>query len=150
MTTRLTRNLTLKIPLLSAAMDTVTESGTAIAMAPAGRVGGRSTRTCRRNARRSRWLRLRSIQAAWCGSGDHRAVSDHPPRARADAPHNISGIPVRKAASWWASSPAGTCADVTYGQRWKQVMTRKLVTAREGIAQAAAIELFTSTASRSC
>jgi IMP dehydrogenase len=38
-TTRLTRDLTLSIPLLSAAMDTVTEARTAIAMAREGGIG---------------------------------------------------------------------------------------------------------------
>ena len=38
-TTRLTRNITLNVPLLSAAMDTVTEADTAIALAQAGGIG---------------------------------------------------------------------------------------------------------------
>ncbi|MBW8487416.1 IMP dehydrogenase [Actinomadura parmotrematis] len=38
-TTRLTRNVSLRIPLLSAAMDTVTESRTAVAMARQGGIG---------------------------------------------------------------------------------------------------------------
>jgi IMP dehydrogenase len=39
LSTRLTRNLRLNMPLLSAAMDTVTEARTAIAMAQEGGIG---------------------------------------------------------------------------------------------------------------
>ena len=39
LTTRLTRNLTMNIPLLSAAMDTVTEARLAIAIAQEGGIG---------------------------------------------------------------------------------------------------------------
>ena len=52
-TTRLTRNIRLNVPLLSAAMDTVTESRLAIAMAQQA-AWASSTRTCPSRSRRSK------------------------------------------------------------------------------------------------
>lgn len=54
--TRFTRNLSLNIPIVSAAMDTVTEARMAIAMAAAGGWGS-STRTSLRRTRLLRWSR---------------------------------------------------------------------------------------------
>jgi IMP dehydrogenase len=64
-TSRLSRNVTVAMPLLSSAMDTVTEARMAIAMARQGGMGWRSrwraraawaccTATCRSRTRRSR------------------------------------------------------------------------------------------------
>ena len=55
--TRLTADITLAIPLMSAAMDTVTEARLAIAIAREGGLGRRSTATCPSRTRSPRSTR---------------------------------------------------------------------------------------------
>ena len=55
-TARLTRNITLRIPIVSAAMDTVTESAMSIALAREGGIGI-VHKTCRLHARPKRSTR---------------------------------------------------------------------------------------------
>jgi len=54
--TLLTRDISLNIPVVSAAMDTVTESGLAIAIAREG-ASASSTRTSRSSSRWRKWTR---------------------------------------------------------------------------------------------
>ena len=92
--TRLTRTVTLGIPLLSAAMDTVTESALAIAMAEAGGIG-----VIHRNlgiAEQANEVRkVKKFEAGMVVN----PVTIHPNETLADAlrlmtEHRISGIPV--------------------------------------------------------
>lgn len=54
LSTQIAKNLKLKVPFISAGMDTVTESSMAIAMALQGGWGS-STRTCRFRPRLVKW-----------------------------------------------------------------------------------------------
>ncbi len=92
--TRLTREIRLGIPLLSAAMDTVTESALAIAMAEAGGIG-----VIHRNlgiAEQANEVRkVKKFEAGMVVN----PVTIHPEETLADAlrlmaEHRISGIPV--------------------------------------------------------
>ena len=135
--TRLTRTVSLGIPLLSAAMDTVTESALAIAMAEAGGIG-----VIHRNlgiAEQANEVRkVKKFEAGMVVN----PVTIHPEETLADAlrlmaEHRISGIPVVERGSKKLVGIV-TNRDVRFASNPKQLiaelMTReKLVTVRETV-----------------
>ena len=141
--TRLTRRLSLRIPLLSAAMDTVTESRTAISIAQEGGIG-----IIHKNMSPER----QALEVLKVKKHESRMVIE-PVTIHPEAPlsaaislmetHGISGIPVVQ-----ASRVVGilTTRDVRFESRLEravsEVMTTKLVTAPEGVSQEEAIELM--------
>jgi IMP dehydrogenase len=143
LTTRLTRNLRLNIPLLSAAMDTVTEARTAIAMAQEGGIGViHKNMTPEQQA-----LEVMKVKKFESGMVvDPITVEPQVPLARAIElmrQYNISGIPVvqgRKLVGIVTSRDVRFVTDL--GQKVEAVMTRKLVTGREGISQTDAQQLL--------
>jgi IMP dehydrogenase len=143
LTTRLTRNLRLNIPLLSAAMDTVTEARTAIALAQEGGIGViHKNMTPEQQA-----LEVTKVKKFESGMVvDPITVEPQVPLARAIElmrQYNISGIPVvqgRKLVGIVTSRDVRFVTDL--GQKVEAVMTRKLVTGREGISQTDAQQLL--------
>ncbi|MCY1078214.1 IMP dehydrogenase [Archangium lansingense] len=143
LSTRLTRNLRLNIPLLSAAMDTVTEARTAIAMAQEGGIGViHKNMTPEQQA-----LEVMKVKKFESGMVvDPITVEPQVPLARAIElmrQYNISGIPVvqgRKLVGIVTSRDVRFVTDL--GQKVESVMTRKLVTGREGISQTDAQQLL--------
>ena len=143
--TRLSRNVRLSIPLLSAAMDTVTESATAIAMAQQGGIGvvHKNLSVERQAAEVSRVKKYSS------------GMVSEPVIIEPEAPlhvalelmkrNGISGIPVTRGRKLLGIL---TSRDVRFEQnldrKVEEVMTRKLITAREGVSKAAALELLHS------
>jgi IMP dehydrogenase len=141
--TRLTRNLRLNIPLLSAAMDTVTESATAIGMAQQGGIG-----VIHKNLSVER----QAAEVARVKKYSSGMVSE-PVTIAPDAPlntalelmkrHGISGIPVTRGKRLVGIL---TSRDVRFEQnldrKVEEVMTKKLITAKEGVSKAAALELL--------
>ncbi len=141
--TRLTRNLKLRIPLVSSAMDTVTEGRTAIAMAQEGGLG-----VIHKNMTPER----QAVEVAKVKKYESGMVVD-PVTIEPEAPlsravelmrhHGISGVPVVKGRKLVGIL---TTRDVRFeknlSQRVEEVMTKKLVTANEGVTQAEAVELL--------
>lgn len=141
--TRLTRGLRLRIPLLTAAMDTVTEGRTAIAMAQEGGIG-----VVHKNmSPDDQALEVTKVKKYESGIVlDPVTIEPAAPLHRAlelMRQHGISGIPVTRGGKLLGIV---TSRDVRFernlNQRVEDVMTKKLVTAREGISEAEAIELL--------
>jgi len=135
--TRLTRAVSLGIPLLSAAMDTVTESALAIAMAEAGGIG-----VIHRNLGITEQANeVRKVKKFEAGMVVN-PVTIHPEETLADAlrlmaEHRISGIPVVERGSKKLVGIV-TNRDVRFASNPKQpiaeLMTKdKLVTVRETV-----------------
>jgi IMP dehydrogenase len=135
-TTRLTRSITLGIPLLSAAMDTVTESRLAIALAQAGGIGViHRNMTAAEQAEEVR--RVKRFESGMVVNPI--TITPDAPLAEAlrlMADHRISGIPV-------VERPSGTLVgivtnrDVRFASAMQQpvseLMTKEVITVREGV-----------------
>ncbi|MBN1206837.1 MAG: IMP dehydrogenase [Myxococcaceae bacterium] len=143
LSTRLTRNLRLNMPLLSAAMDTVTEARTAIAMAQEGGIGViHKNMTPEQQA--IEVLKVKKFESGMVV--DPVTIEPELPLARAIElmrQHGVSGIPVTKGKRLVGIV---TSRDVRFetnlSQKVEEVMTRKLITGREGISQAEAQALL--------
>ena len=140
---QLTRNLRLRIPLVSAAMDTVTEARTAICMAQEGGLGF---------IHKNLSVQQQAIEVLKVKKYESGMVVD-PVTIEPDAPvhkavalmrqHEISGIPVTKNGRLVGIL---TNRDLRFeknlDQKVEAMMTRELITCREGISQDEAKELL--------
>jgi IMP dehydrogenase len=138
--TRLTKTVELGIPLISAAMDTVTEAGLAIAMAQAGGMGViHKNLTVEEQAEQVR--RVKKFESGMVVN----PVTIAPDATLADAlalmeRYRISGIPVVEGANGaGAGKLVGilTNRDVRFATDTRQpvheLMTKKVITVREGV-----------------
>src|SRR5437016_5938828 len=140
---QLTRNIRLQIPIVSAAMDTVTEGRTAIAMAQEGGMGFiHKNLTIPQQA-------LEVVKVKKYESGmvvDPVTIDPDAPVHRAVAlmrQHEIRGIPVtRNGRLVGILTNRDLRFERNLDQKVEAVMTRELVTCREGITQDEAKELL--------
>jgi IMP dehydrogenase len=148
--TRITRSITLNIPIVASAMDTVTEARMAIAMAQAGGLG-----VIHRNLEpEQQAAQVRQVKKFESGMVVNPVtIGPHAPLAEAlelMKGHGISGIPVvESGANGRAGKLVGilTNRDVRFAtdpeQPVYQLMTREnLVTVREGVGQEEAKRLL--------
>ncbi len=141
--TRLTRDIYLNIPLLSSAMDTVTEARTAITMAQEGGIG-----VIHRNLSPERQaLEVERVKKYESGMIVN-PIDMHPDQVLAEAQdvmekHNISGVPIVE-----NDALVGilTHRDLRFEKRLqmkiRDVMTKDLITAPEGTSLEQAIEIL--------
>jgi len=141
--TRLTRNIQLNIPIVSSAMDTVTEAKMAIAMAAQGGVGF-VHRNLTIEEQAAEVVKVKKYESAVVA--DPVTIEPEALLAAAVAlmrEHGISGIPVTsKGRLVGILTNRDLRFEKNLDQRVEQVMTRKLVTAREGVTIEVAKELL--------
>ncbi len=130
---RLTRNITLNIPLVSAAMDTVTEAKMAIAMASEGGMGF-IHKNLSIEQQAAEVVRVKKYESAVVA--DPITIEPEAPLHRAVAlmrENGVSGIPVtRKGKLCGILTNRDLRFEKNLEQRVEDVMTKKLITAREG------------------
>jgi IMP dehydrogenase len=141
--TRLTRNISVNIPIVSAAMDTVTEARMAIAMAAAGGLGFvHKNLTVEQQA--AEVVKVKKYESAVVA--DPITIEPDVPIHRAVAlmrENGISGIPVvQKGKLLGILTNRDLRFEKNLEQRVEQVMTRDLVTARVGVTIEEAKELL--------
>jgi IMP dehydrogenase len=132
--TRLTRGIQLNIPIVSAAMDTVTEARMAIAMAAAGGVGFvHKSFTVEQQA--AEVVKVKKYESAVVT--EPVTIEPEAPISKAVAlmlENGISGIPVvQKGRLVGILTNRDLRFEKNLDQRVEQVMTKDLVTAREGV-----------------
>jgi IMP dehydrogenase len=147
--TRLTRNIELNLPIMSAAMDTVTEARLAIAMAQAGGIGV-VHRNLTPDAQAEAVRQVKKFESGMVVN----PVTITPDASLADAlalmkVHGISGIPVVEANGGGPGRLVGilTNRDVRFAtnpqQRVRELMTHEnLITVNEGVDQTEAKRLL--------
>jgi IMP dehydrogenase len=132
--TRLTRNIQLNIPIVSAAMDTVTEARMAIAMAQAGGLGF-IHKNLPIEAQAAQVARVKKYESAVVAE----PVTIEPDAKLSQAvalmlEHGISGIPVtRRGRLVGILTNRDLRFEKNLDQKVEDVMTKELVTAREGV-----------------
>ena len=140
---QLTRNLRLQIPIVSAAMDTVTEARTAIAMAQAGGMGF----IHKNMSPAQQALEVTKVKKYESGMVVDPVTIEPESRLyqalELMRQHDISGIPVtRKGRLVGIVTNRDLRFEKNLEQKVEDVMTRDLITCREGISQDQAKELL--------